>query len=125
MWFAMAEFWPSPRSVFDRLSDGSRLVLEEGDTTADEDSSQPATAIDIFMQQILRSQGIADEGEGTCCRGDQADIRVAEREEQGEEAEGHPYHSGQEAAFTDDGPNRATQTSRRLDLVQVADSAHC
>ena len=100
------------------------LVLEECDTTADKDRSQPPPTIDIFMQQILCGQGIADKGEGTCRRGDEADVRMAEGEEQGEEAEGHPYHSGQEAAFTDHGPNRAAQATRRLDPVQVADRAH-
>ena len=99
-------------------------MLEERDTTADEDGSQPPPAIDIFMQQILCGQRIADEGEGTCRRGDEADVRMAEGEEQGEEAEGHPYHSGHEAAFTHYGPDRAAQASSRFDLVQVADSAH-
>jgi hypothetical protein len=81
------------------------LMLEQSDTAAHEHCGQPTAPIDPLMQQPLRGHRIADEGERTRCGGDEANIRVAEGEEQREEAESHKDNPGEEAAFTDHGPD--------------------
>src|SRR5271156_155606 len=100
MWSATGEFWLSPRSAFDWRDlrflcvSSARLMLEQCDAAADEYGRQPAAAINVFVQQPSCRYGVADKRKRTCCRSNEAHVRMAQREEQREETQGHEGAAG-------------------------------
>ncbi len=100
------------------------LVVQKDDADADEDGGDPAAAVDLLFEEDFGGGGVADEGERASGGGDQAHVRVAESEEQAEEAEGHGESADEQARAGDDGEGRTEQAALCLDEVEITELAH-
>ena len=101
------------------------LARHESDAAADQYGREPSTAIHILVEKELGRHGITHEGEGSRCRGYEADIRIAHRKEQREEAEGHADNAKQKSKAAYHGAYGSSHAVFRPDDVQIADFTHC
>ena len=109
------------------LSREVALLCEEDDACADEEGSEPASAVYVFVEEELCGGGVAYEGEGGRGRGGEREVDDGEGVEHGEEVEGHAQGTDEEEGrreYGADGAEVSAEARAGAEVVEVAEAAH-
>ena len=80
-------------------------LAEKEDPDGYEGGGEPAAPVDVFMEEKLGRNGIADIGKGTDGRGSERELGDAESEEHAEKVQCHTSGPGEEDGIAEDGAN--------------------
>ena len=116
----------NPRNPQHRRGAAAALGLssQKGHAQADKHRRHPALAVDVLPEKELGRNRVGDKGERGRRRCNEADLGMAERVEQREEAARHRAYAGDEAWTGDHRQTRACQAATRPNHVQVPQPAH-
>lgn len=100
------------------------LAREQGDAGEDKDRRDPPATIDILTQEESCSDGIGNEGQGSCGWRHQAHVRPRERGKKTEESNGHEENAKQKGLARDNGFHSSQKSRMSPNVIEIAHVFH-
>ncbi len=117
------EYWRA-KSDERRAKRKCGLVGDEGDAYRDAGCGEPAAVVDLFVEEELCCDGVADVGQRGDGGGGEGEVGDAEGGEHGEEVECHAERAKDEAGCGEDGADSSGEAAVGADVIEVAQLAH-